>query len=142
MLSTTSCDHFSTSHLLKNTKSKWSVIVIIQLMLSLLVLPKVITLSGFYCLLILFWDYNKAAFENCLIPCPIVLIMFLWLNAFCFFCWIFKFVVSLNFFNFRTFTLLKIECYDITLRPTHYGLKKSSAKLSFSILSDQNMIFS
>ncbi len=51
MLSTALCDHSSKSHshLLKLTVWKQPVIVIIRLMLSLLVYPKVITLSDFYC---------------------------------------------------------------------------------------------
>ncbi len=49
MLSSAYCDHISLAHSLKLTKSKQPVIVIIRLMISLLVCPKVITLSGFYC---------------------------------------------------------------------------------------------
>jgi hypothetical protein len=48
------CDHISEPHLLRFTIYKQTVIVIIWLLLSLLVWPKVITFSGFYSPSILF----------------------------------------------------------------------------------------
>ncbi len=56
MLSSAYYNHISQSQLVKLTILKQPVIVIIRLMLSLLVCPKVVTLSGFYCIAILWID--------------------------------------------------------------------------------------
>jgi len=48
MLSAAECDQIQTSHLVKGTRLKSPVIIIIRLMLSLFVWPKEVTFIGFY----------------------------------------------------------------------------------------------